>query len=198
MFNRSMARQISLFGAILVLVGLLAACGGNGAQSPYQKVAPPEISPGSDIRPPAGEVVLTLSGDIKVRNVGDTLKFDMPTLESLGLVKYTINDPWLRRDVTYTGVLVSDLYKFAGVSPSATNVHVIALDDYEVDFATEDLHKWPILLATRSNGEHMTIENSGPTRFIPPIHRYPGILNVYQRSHWIWNLATMEFNSTRR
>ena len=68
-----------------------------------------------------------------------------------------------------------------------------SLDDYEVDFATEDLHKWPILLATRSNGEHMTIENSGPTRFIPPIHRYPGILDVYQRSHWIWNLATMEF-----
>ena len=44
----------------------------------------------------------------------DTLAFDMSTLEKLRLVKYEVDDPWLQEEVTYTGVLLSDLLEVAG------------------------------------------------------------------------------------
>ncbi len=192
MFTRSIARQISLVGAILVLVGLLAACGSKASLS-YETVVPAAISPGSAIPAPSEKVILTLSGNIAVKNVGDTLQFDMPTLEKLGLVKYTVDDPWLNVTNTYTGILMSDLRKFAGASPSAKLIHMVGLDDYAVDLPFEDIEKWPVLLATRTNGSYMGVANNGPTRIIYPYHSY-SIDPVTYDDYWIWNLATIEVN----
>jgi hypothetical protein len=54
------------------------------------------------------------------------------------------------------------------VGDSASSVRITALDDYQVDIPFAEIEKWPILLATRMNGEYMSIENSGPTRIIFP------------------------------
>ena len=176
----------------LLLIAALAACGNNTAKS-YEMVAPAVITPGSAIPAPIEEVILTLSGDIGIKNVGDTLQFDMPTLENLGLVKYSVDDPWFDVTNTYTGVLMSELGKYAGVSPSAKNIHMVGLDDYSVDISVDDIEKWPILLATRTNGAYMDIESSGPTRIIFPYHSY-SIDPVAYNDFWIWNLASMEIN----
>ena len=189
MFPR-IAKQVPLTVAILAMVALLAACGGK-ATSDYETVATASLSPGSAIPAPSSDVILTLSGDIGVKNVGDTLQFDMATLEKLGLVKYTVDDPWLNTPVTYTGVLMSDLRRFAG--PTAKNFHMTALDAYTVDLSFNDIEKWPILLATRSNGNYMDVENAGPTRIIYPYHNYDFDPVAYN-DHWIWSLALMEFN----
>lgn len=192
MFFKIRTRQISLFMAILGIVGLLAACG--GATNPdYVRIVPASFSPGSAIPAPSQEVILTVSGNISVTNAGDTLQFDMRTLESLGLVEYTVDDPWLNATNTYTGVLMSDLRKFVGASEAAKAVHIVALDDYGVDISVQDMEKWPILLATRTNGEYMDVENSGPTRIIFPYHNY-SIDPIKYNDFWIWNLKSMEIN----
>lgn len=165
MFLQIRTRQISLFVAILGIVGLVAACGGT-TNPDYLQVVPASFSPGGAIPAPTQDVILTVSGDISVTNAGDTTQFDMPTLESLGLVEYTVDDPWLNATNTYTGILMSDLRKYLGASESSLVMHIVALDDYGVDISVEDMEKWPILLATRINGEYMDVENSGPTRFI--------------------------------
>lgn len=192
MFFKIRTRQISLFMAILGIVGLLGACG--GATNPdYVQIVPASFSPGSAIPAPSQEVILTVSGNISVTNAGDTLQFDMRTLESLGLVEYTVDDPWLNATNTYTGVLMSDLRKFVGASEAAKSMHIVALDDYGVDISVQDMEKWPILLATRTNGEYMDVENSGPTRIIFPYHNY-SIDPVKYNDFWIWNLKSMEIN----
>ena len=136
---------------------------------------------------------MTLSGDIVVTNVGDTLQLDMPILEGLGLVQYTVDDPWLNATNTYTGILMTDLSKYIGASASAKTIHMVALDDYAVDVTFEDIKKWPTLLATRTNGAYMDIESSGPTRIIFPNHSY-SVDPVIFNDSWIWNLKTMEIN----
>ena len=86
-----------------------------------------------------------------------------------------------------------ELRKYAGVSPSAKNIHMVGLYDYSVDISVNDIERWPILLATRTNGAHMDIESAGPTRIIFPYHSY-SIDPVTYNDFWIWNLASMEIN----
>ena len=150
MFLKIRTRQMSLFVAILGIIGLVAACGGT-TNPDYVKVIPASFSPGAAIPAPTQDVILTVSGNISVTNAGDTVQFDMPTLESLGLVEYTVDDPWLNATNTYTGILMSDLRKYIGASKTSQAMHIVALDDYGVDISVEDMDKWPILLATRTN-----------------------------------------------
>lgn len=183
---------LALVPALLAVMLAIAACGSSSPQASYETVVPASISPGSDIPSPSEGVIITMKGDISAKNVGDTLQLDMPTLEELGLVKYTVNDPWLNATNTYTGVLMSDLIKYLGPSDSATQFRFTALDDYQVDIDFETVEKWPILLATRNNGNYMDIENSGPTRIIWPYDDYPEIDQVALKDSWIWNIKQVE------
>ena len=187
-------RPIAILAAILMTVLAIVACGGGGSSSTasYETVAPASISRGDSIPAPTGDVVLTMMGDIGITNSGDTLQLDMPTLEGFGLVKYTVNDPWLEATNTYTGVLMSDLSEVLGASSGATSMHITALDDYTVEISLADVEKWPILLATRTNGNYMDVENSGPTRVIFPYDTYSDIDKVETKTLWIWNIKSVE------
>lgn len=179
---------LAVFGLMLVLVGC-----GQKVDLAYAEIAPAGLSVGDQIPTPTGDVILTIGGAIGQTNVGQSLKFDMATLEQLGLVEYTISDPWQNHeDVSYTGVLMSDLLEYAGISDGATNVHMIALDDYAVDVTVEDMKKWPVLLATRTDGEYMDVESSGPTRIVFPFHSNPEIDEDTYKVLMIWNLRDIE------
>ena len=189
----NMKRPLLILAAMLVAVLAIVACGGGSSAAPYETVSSASISRGDSIPAPTGEVILTLMGDLEVTNSGDTLRLDMPTLEGFGLVKYTVNDPWLEATNSYTGVLMSDLSKVLGASGASTSIRITALDDYSVDIRLVDVEKWPILLATRINGEYMDIENSGPTRVIYPHDTFPDIDKVETKTQWIWNIKSVEF-----
>lgn len=180
---------LSLSLILIVLTGV--ACGGQGSAL-YETVAPAAIRAGDAIPAPAGEVVLTVTGDISAENSDDGLAFDLATLEKLGLVKYTVPDPWLNADIEYSGVLLSDLLAAAGASESATTVHLTAIDDYQVDIAIADIKKWPVLLATQSNGNHMAIDAGGPTRIAFPYNQFPEIDQLSYKDFWIWSITRME------
>lgn len=179
--------------ALFTLFALaLAACSAQPTQV-YETVSPAVIKPGDSIAAPADDVILTISGAISITNTPEkTLQLDMPTLEKMGLVKYAINDPWLNAKNTYTGVLLSDLLKVIGAAPQATQLHFVALDDYQVDIFISDIQKWPVLLATQTNGAYMDIANNGPTRIIFPFDQYKEIDVVLYKDLSIWNVATIE------
>ena len=183
-----LSQAFPVLAAVSLLI--LAACGGSGHPG-YEVVAPASIGPSEAIPAPSGEEVLAISGLIAAKNGDDALNFDIPTLERLGLVEYSVQDPWLKDNFTYTGVLLSDLLKYAGTFHTAQSVHMVALDDYQVDIPIADINKWPILLATRANGEYMSVDNYGPTRVIYPY----GSHSIDPTSHndlWIWSLRSIE------
>ena len=192
MFHKTL--RLPLVAGLLAVAMALVACGSDAAgtgTAEYDVVSPAVFTPGDPIPAPAGEVVLTLSGDISVTNSGESLVMDMETIEKLGLVEYTVDDPWAETKVTYTGVLLSDLKKYSGMSNAATSIAMTALDDFTVDISVADIDRWPIMLATRTNGEYMDIENAGPTRIIFPYHTGTFDLETYNK-FWIWNLKSMD------
>ncbi len=180
------------FFVLLLVAILLAACTGQPAGNTYETVTPASVKPGDAIPAPSGEAIVTISGAISAKNSGETLVLDMATLEKFGLVKYDVNDPWLNAKNTYTGVLMSEFLKIIGASPSATTVVLTALDDYQVEIPIADIQKWPILLATQTNDEYMTLENNGPTRIIYPFDDYSEIDQVATKDLWVWNIKTIE------
>lgn len=175
----------------LLIALFLTACASQ-SKTIYETVTPASLKPGDAIPTPTGAVILTVTGDISAKNNGDVLELDMATLEKFGVVKYDIDDPWLKTKVNYSGVLLSDFLKIIGASSSADNIHIIALDGYAVDITITEAEKWPILIATQSNGEYMTIEENGPTRIIFPLGHYPEIDVILYQDLFIWSIESIE------
>lgn len=178
------------FLAVAIVAVALVGCGAGADEQIYEVVSTRIISPGDEIPAPEGEVVLTVTGRISETNVGDTLVFDMETLENLGLVTYEVSDPWLQDNVSYTGVLLSDLLQVAGAAGAATEVNALALDGYAAPIPFSEFDKWPVLLATQAAGSYMSIENNGPTRIIFPYDLIEDITDARNMS--VWNMEILE------
>ena len=191
---RNMRWRVGRMAATVLMAAVLTAgCMPGTAARPgtpaYQVLMPPALQPGVAIPVPRGDVVLSLSGAIGSTNAGGELAFDLATIEQLGLVEYTVNDPWRKETVTYAGVLLSDLLKYAGASATAKTIEIVALDDYQELLTLEDIRKWPILLATRSDGDGMSVADGGPTRVIFPIYAFE--IDPTYESQWVWSVKTI-------
>lgn len=186
-------RKFSIIILLAVVLALaLAAC-----QKPpvYERTSAAVYKAGNAVPPIDENVILTVSGAIRTKNQDDALVLDLTSLERFGIAQYTVEDPWLKRNVTYAGVLMSDLMDAIGVASSAREAHMVALNDYEVVVTVEQLKKWPVLLATRADGQTISIEDGGPSRIIFPNHAFPELTQnrfTYEPL-WIWNLKTVEF-----
>jgi len=190
-------RSIRLVVVALVAALAVAACGGK-EEAPSQAAAPDPSTPrvvdagtlaaGEKISLPKGEVVLPVTGDIATANKGRKLELDLASLEKMRQVQVEAAEPFLKRRVTFEGVLLSDLLQVAGVPDSASTVSLTALDDYKVDFKLSDVRSSQMLLATKADGKHMPVDRSGPIRIVFPdsstLGRNPDL--------WIWSVATMK------
>jgi hypothetical protein len=176
-----------------IFFALLAACGSTPTNSDpvYKKVGDATLKSGDAIPAPTDEVVLTVSGAIGTTNAGDTIEMDLPTIESVGLVDYTVNDPFENRTVTYRGVLMSDLLKLWRVSSSATTLHMVALNDYSVDVPLADIQKYPIILALQADGQYMPVATRGPAMLVYPYDHFEFDKAIYN-DYWIWQIKSIE------
>ncbi len=190
-----MARSIRLVVVAVAAALALAACGGNdkaastaapGASVPTV-VSNGTLAAGEPVAAPKGEVVLTITGDIGRVNKGRKLELDLASLERMRQVRLEAAEPFLKRRVTFEGVLLADLLAVAGVPDSASKVSLTALDDYKVDFSLADVRSSQMLLATKADGKHMPVEHSGPIRIVFPdgsrLGRNPDL--------WIWSVSSM-------
>ena len=191
-----MGRSFRLIVVALVTALAVAACGGKdeaGTQAPTPSASTPQVvddgslAAGQKISAPQGEVVLTVTGDIGTANKGKKLVLDLASLEQMRRVRVEAAEPFLKRRVTFEGVLLSDLLAVAGVPSSASKVSMTALDDYKVDFKLDDVRSSQMLLATKADGKHMPVDRSGPIRIVFPdsssLGRNPDL--------WIWSVASM-------
>ncbi len=192
-----MGRSVRLVVVALVAALVVAACGGR-EEAPTQAAAPDPSIPrvvddgtlaaGERLPAPKGEVVLTVTGHIGAANKGRKLELDLASLEKMRQVRLEATEPFLKRRVTFEGVLLSDLLAVAGVPDSASKVSLTALDDYKVDFKVAEVRSSQMLLATKADGKHMPVDRSGPIRIVFPdsssLGRNPDL--------WIWSVASMK------
>jgi len=181
--------RLSLCVILLILIPLLAACGPQAAPVTYETVSEGTLKPGSAVSAPSGDAVLTIDGKISQTNTDDTLKFDMATLESIGVIQYKVDDPFVKENILYSGVLLSQLLKVAGAAQDATTLTLWALDDYSTDMKISDASKWPVIIATKANGAYMPIDKNGPLISVFPFNDFPEIDHLTYDNQWLWALA---------
>jgi hypothetical protein len=190
-------RVTRLVAVVAVGIVVLAGCQRDeqrpqapAAVPATQEVSPGTLAAGGKVSPPKGEVVLTMSGEIGTHNQGSKLALDIASLEKMRTVRMETTEPFLKRKVTFEGVLLSDLLAVAGVTDSASRINMTALDDYKVDFTVADARSSQMLLATKADGKRMPVDKAGPIRVVFPdsssLGRNPDL--------WIWSVATMRLS----
>src|SRR5258705_5443302 len=197
-FHRRLNVMLSLSssrGPKILLVALtaliLVGCGSApSAQTVYKRITDAKIKAGDAIPATKDDVVLTVDGKIGVKNSGDTIQMDMPTIESAGLVDYNVMDPFEKKPTVFRGVLMSDLLDLWKVDSAATTLTMVALNDYKVDVPIPDLRKYPVIFAVQQDGNYMPVATRGPAMLVYPYDNFTFDRQKYD-DFWIWQIKSI-------
>jgi hypothetical protein len=182
---RILALSVLLLGFPRVPLRTYAA---HTASTVYDVVSPGSLLPGSPIPPPTEPVVLTVRGRLGLAHVDAGVTLDMPTLERIGLIRFTTPTAWTDGLVTFEGVLLSRLLEVLTVPGDVTELTMTALNDYQVAIPVADVRTWPVIIALKRDGQYMSIRDKGPLWVVYPRHAFPELEQVKHKSKWIWQL----------
>jgi hypothetical protein len=135
---------------------------------------------------PNGKTVLRVTGAVRGNSGPRTTKVDFATLDRLARERVTIREPFLKRDIEFTGIRMRALLQSVGVDATARRVYMHALDDYHVDLPAADLAD-DAILATRMNGRRIPIAEGGPIRLI--FTRESKL--APNTDNWIWSIDSI-------
>lgn len=139
---------------------------------------------------PEGKVVLTVTGNIETKNDGDAAVFDLSMLEALPGRKSEVETPWTKGKVNFEGPLGSAFLDAVGAK--GNTLLITALNDYTAEVPIEDFRKWPVILATRMNGEPMPVREKGPIFVIYPFDADPALYNELYFNRSVWQVKSIE------
>ncbi|MEO9654194.1 molybdopterin-dependent oxidoreductase [Marinomonas sp.] len=133
---------------------------------------------------PSGQVILSVSGDIKTYNANNRADFDLAMLNTLPQVSVTTHNPWTDGEHTYTGFSVMDLLK--QLKNSGSHLKFTALNQYQAEIPLSDFTEHGAIMATHRDGLPMSIRNLGPIMVIYPFDQNSDlkIEQYYGRSIW--------------
>lgn len=138
---------------------------------------------------PTDTVILTVDGRIANGNDEGLARFDRAMLEALGTRTVTTSNPFIQGVHEFEGPLLSDL--LAKVGATGAILAARALDDYSVDIPIEDAGKFPVILATRMDGEVMSVRAKGPIWIIYPVDQNEQLRSEAYSVRSIWQLKQL-------
>lgn len=139
---------------------------------------------------PTGPVVLTVSGPLGQTNADGTARFDMAMLEALPQRETRTTTPWHEGLQTFSGPRLSDL--MAALGATGSELRVVALNDYAASVPWSDLETYPVILATRHNGNPMPVRQHGPLFVIYPFDEHPEIRTEVHFGRSVWQIDRIE------
>jgi hypothetical protein len=142
-----------------------------------------------DLSPPAGDVVLTVSGAIGASNAGDLAEFDLAMLEALPKHEVRTTTPWTDGVTTFEGFALKDL--LAAVGATGTELSAIALNDYATTIPVSD-GDLGVIVAYKVNGDYISVREKGPLWVIYPFDERPELKTEINYGRSIWQMTKIE------
>lgn len=141
-------------------------------------------------RGPSAAVVLTLSGHITRHNAPQQYRWTLPMLEALPQHSFTTMTPWAQQPLQFSGPLLRDVLQAAG----AQGQHLVAraLNDYSVQIPVQDALSYDMVVATRMNGQPMSVRQRGPLFVVYPFDSKPELKSATYIERSIWQLHAIE------
>jgi hypothetical protein len=139
---------------------------------------------------PKGDVILTITGNLDHPNVDGTAQFDLQMLEALQGRSGSMETPWTTGKVEFSGPLFRAVLDAAGAHGS--DLKLVALNDYAADVPFEDAAKLDTMLATRMDGQVMSIRDKGPLFLVYPFDKDGSLYNEKYFSRSVWQIKAIE------
>lgn len=144
----------------------------------------------AELTAPAGQILLTVDGNIANRDSSGKARFDRPRLKALGLHRLTTTNPFVSGTHTFEGVLLRDVLDV--VRPLGSVLLATAVDGYTIRIPVKDAYRFDVLLALDWNGKPMTIRRKGPLWVIYPIDQFSELKNVRYSGRSIWQIISIK------
>jgi len=143
--------------------------------------------------PASDQQVLSISGNVEAQATASgfaDIGFDLNTLENLPQQTFTTMTPWSDKPIQFSGPLLRDVLAVAGAK--GQNIRATAINDYRIHIPLQDAMRFDMIVATRMNGERMSVRDKGPLFVVYPFDSQPELQQAryYERS--IWQLKSLE------
>ncbi len=133
---------------------------------------------------------LASSLTITTTNGATLAVLDRPTIESMGMRSVETATPWTGGPAHFQGVPVADVLARTGAG--GRNVTALAFDDYAVTLTAQTIARYSPIIATRLNGELLTLDNKGPFWIIFDFDDVSEEAAIELRSLAVWHLIEFE------
>lgn len=140
--------------------------------------------------PAEAEIVLTVSGHSKISGLREVHEFELAELESLGMKSFITKIPSLPGEHFVSGPLVRDL--MSKVDLAGSKAIAVALDNYSVEIPLSDFYSYDVILASKIDGQSLSVRERGPIWIIYPLHQNPELDDPLFDAKSIWQLNTMK------
>lgn len=180
------SRQLWIVPALVLFIGGCA----TEAQfnDVYTRITPAQLQAGKPIPLPNSEPILKITGRLGNTNQGSHIIMDRKTIESLGLVEYSVLDLFEQQELVFRGVLMRDLLDLWQIDPQAKILDLKALNDYNIQVPIIWLKQYPVLFALQQDGENMQSDYRGPAMLVFPYQQFPSVSEFSEESYWIWQI----------
>lgn len=143
-----------------------------------------------DMATPAGEVMLTVTGNVVQTNAEGAAQLDLALLEALDQTTVETSTIWTDGVQTFEGVSLAALIAELGIT--GETLRATAINDYTVEVPLSDAIEGGPIIAYRLNGETMSVRDKGPLWLVYPFDDNADYRTevIYSRS--IWQLDRIE------
>ena len=137
----------------------------------------------------ADSIILTVKAAGCCASKGEQT-FTLAQLEALPQTTVTTTTPWTNGKHSYQGVRLSVLLDKLGIT--ANTVKATALNAYWSKLPVDDARKYPVILATRQDGQVLTRRNKGPIFIIYPLSDFPDLDQERTHSFMVWQTIRLD------
>tara|TARA_R110002110_G_scaffold56163_12_gene159888 strand:- start:1844 stop:2398 length:555 start_codon:yes stop_codon:yes gene_type:complete len=140
---------------------------------------------------PAGEIVLTVTGQIENTNRDGAADFDMAMLEALNATEINTKTHWTKGASVYRGVKLKTLLSHLGAEGKTLNA--TALNDYRVAVPIAPMINADAIIAYRQDGDYMRVRKYGPLWIVVPAEKNQPVDGTYRLNAFlVWQLRKLE------
>lgn len=135
----------------------------------------------------AGEPVLTVSGQVMIKNTDETFAIDFEMMAALPTTEFTTTTIWTDGPQKFVGVELVTL--LAEIGAEGQTLKAVAVNDYAIDIPISDAVEGGPIVAYLLNDREMSVRDKGPLWIVYPYDQNPKFQTevVYARSIWQLN-----------
>ncbi|MBL9205264.1 MAG: molybdopterin-dependent oxidoreductase [Opitutaceae bacterium] len=142
------------------------------------------------LSPPAGKIVLTITGNIAFTNGVERADFDLAMLEALPQHSFSTRTPWYPTARTFSGPRLRDV--LIAVGAQGESLGASALNDYKTSIPFDDARKFDVIIALKLDEKPMTVREKGPLFIIYPFDSKKELNTELYYNRSAWQLRKLE------